>query len=110
MVDDNDDRNFIVCVWVFIEEEVVSGCFIIFDVVLFVFGYEVVYFINEFGVFYKDFMVFFENGGFDFYDMRRWYWEFSLLGCYRKFMGKFLFGGDEGIFLVEVWMYVDDME
>jgi tRNA pseudouridine13 synthase len=109
-VDDNDDRNPTVRARALTEEEAASGRFTIFDVVLPVPGYEVVYPTNELGAFYKDFMALPENGGLDPYDMRRRHREFSLPGRYRKFMGKFLPGGDEGTPSVEVRTYADDTE
>ncbi|KAK0389330.1 hypothetical protein NLU13_2905 [Sarocladium strictum] len=109
-VEDDNDGNPTVRARPLTEEEVSSGRFTIFDVVLPVPGYDVIYPTNELGAFYKDFMGLPENGGLNPHDMRRRHREFSLPGRYRKLMGRFLPGGDAGTPFVEVRTYANDTE
>ncbi|KAH8176181.1 tRNA pseudouridine synthase D (TruD) domain-containing protein [Sarocladium implicatum] len=109
-VDDDADGNPTITARALTEEEAASGRFTIFDVVLPVPGYEVIYPSNELGVFYEEFMARPENGSLDPHNMRRRHREFSLPGRYRKLMGKFLPGGGEGTPSVEVRTYADDIE
>jgi tRNA pseudouridine13 synthase len=109
-VDDENDANAAVKARALTEEEASSGRFSIFDVVLPVPGYEVIYPTNELGEFYKEFMGRPEHGGLDPHNMRRRHREFSLPGRYRKVMGKFLPGVDAAPPSVEVRTYADDTE
>ncbi|KAF5627802.1 pseudouridine synthase [Fusarium sp. NRRL 25303] len=86
-------------------EEVASGNYTIFDIVLPTPGYDVVYPENDIGEFYKDFMGRDENGNLDPYKMRRMRREFSLPGRYRKIMNRFLATPS-----AEVRAYSDDAE
>ncbi|KAI0014102.1 pseudouridine synthase [Xylariaceae sp. FL0662B] len=72
------------------DEEVGSGKYSIFDIVLPTPGWDVVYPNNEIGPFYSDFMAREENGGLNPQDMLRRQRDFSLPGTYRKLMGKFI--------------------
>ncbi|KAH7328457.1 pseudouridine synthase [Stachybotrys elegans] len=87
------------------EEEAASGRHTIYDVVLPVPGYEVLYPDNEIGAFYTSFMGREENGGLDPHNMRRIHREFSLPGRYRKLMNRFLAPPS-----AEVKAYADDTE
>lgn len=70
------------------KEEVESGKFSIFDVVLPLPGYDVVYPPNEVGAFYKEFMGSERGGGLDPNSMRRKQKDYSLSGGYRKLMAR----------------------
>ncbi|CAK7198875.1 multisubstrate pseudouridine synthase 7 [Sporothrix eucalyptigena] len=70
-------------------EEAASGQYTIFDIVLPVPGYDVLYPDNDIGEFYSEFMGRPENGGLSPYKMRRPQKEFSLSGHYRKIMARF---------------------
>ncbi|KAL8409038.1 hypothetical protein RB594_007471 [Gaeumannomyces avenae] len=71
------------------KDEVASGRYTIFDVVLPAPGFDVIYPANDIGTFYSDFMARQENGGLNPYEMRRRQREFSLSGHYRKLMARF---------------------
>lgn len=71
------------------EEEVQSGKYTVFDVVLPGPGFDVMYPENDVGDFYVEFMRRPENGGLDPQSMRRASKEFSLSGTYRHFVGRF---------------------
>jgi tRNA pseudouridine13 synthase len=73
-------------------EDAASGDYSIFDVVLPLPGYDVVYPKNEMTDFYKLFMASEQGGGLDPFDMRRKWKDVSLSGSYRKILGKA--GGD----------------
>lgn len=83
------------------KEEAESGRFNIFDVVLPLPGYDVIYPKNEIGQYYVDFMASEEGGKLDPYNMRRTSKDFSLSGGYRKLMARPLGAGVE----VEVKAY-----
>jgi tRNA pseudouridine13 synthase len=68
--------------------EAESGKFDIFDVVLPLPGWDVVYPKNEIGDFYKEFMGSEQGGGLDPYDMRRKWKDYSLSGGYRKLLSR----------------------
>ncbi|KAK8194118.1 multisubstrate pseudouridine synthase 7 [Zalaria obscura] len=70
------------------KEEAESGRYSIFDVVLPLPGFDVVYPPNAVGAFYKDFMASEEGGGLDPYKMRRDWKDISLSGGYRKLMSR----------------------
>ncbi|CAK7274221.1 multisubstrate pseudouridine synthase 7 [Sporothrix epigloea] len=70
-------------------EEAASGRFTIFDIVLPVPGFDVLYPDNDIGKFYSDFMGDPRNGGLSPYNMRRPQKDFSLSGHYRKIMARF---------------------
>ncbi|CAK7222952.1 multisubstrate pseudouridine synthase 7 [Sporothrix bragantina] len=70
-------------------EEAASGQYTIFDIVLPVPGFDVLYPDNDIGEFYTEFMGRPENGGLSPYNMRRAQKEFSLSGHYRKIMARF---------------------
>ncbi|KUI65571.1 Multisubstrate pseudouridine synthase 7 [Cytospora mali] len=87
------------------EEEVQSGKYSIFDLVLPCPGYDVVYPSNDIGDFYVEFMGRAENGGLNPHKMRRSKKDFSLSGAYRHIVGKFI-----GEPQWEVRTYTDDNE
>lgn len=68
-------------------EEVASGEYTIFDIVLPLPGYDVAYPKNEMTEFYKSFMASEQGGGLDPFDMRRKWKDISLSGSYRKLLG-----------------------
>ncbi len=70
-------------------DEVASGQYTIFDIVLPVPGFDVLYPDNDIGEFYSEFMGRPENGSLNPYRMRRPQKEFSLSGHYRKIMARF---------------------
>ncbi|PWY69790.1 putative pseudouridine synthase TruD/Pus7 [Aspergillus heteromorphus CBS 117.55] len=69
-------------------EEAASGKYSIFDVVLTLPGYDVLYPANEMTDFYKRFMASPQGGGLDPFDMRRKWKDVSLTGGYRKFLNR----------------------
>lgn len=81
-----------------------TGDYTIWDVVLPLPGYDVIYPENSIGDYYESFMAEPENGGLNPYDMRRLQREFSLSGGYRKLMGRFM-----GTPSFEVRAYHDDL-
>ena len=70
------------------KEEAESGRWTIFDIVLPLPGWDVVYPPNEVGEFYKEFMGSERGGGLDPNDMRRKQKDFSLSGGYRKILAR----------------------
>jgi tRNA pseudouridine13 synthase len=70
------------------KQEAESGKYDIFDVVLPLPGWDVVYPKNELGQFYKDFMGSDQGGNLDPYDMRRKWKDYSLSGGYRKLLSR----------------------
>ncbi|KAM3422512.1 hypothetical protein BST61_g13 [Cercospora zeina] len=77
------------------KEEAESGRYNIFDIVLPLPGYDVIYPANELGKVYVDFMASDEGGKLNPYDMRRTTKDFSLSGGYRKMMARPLGAGVE---------------
>ena len=69
-------------------EEASSGKYSIFDVVLPLPGYDVLYPPNEMTDFYKSFMASEKGGGLDPFDMRRKQKDYSLSGSYRKMLAR----------------------
>ncbi|KAF9887395.1 hypothetical protein FE257_010250 [Aspergillus nanangensis] len=69
-------------------EEVASGKYSIFDVVLPLPGYDVLYPSNAMTDFYKTFMGGPQGGGLDPFDMRRRWKDVSLSGSYRKVLSR----------------------
>ncbi|PYH97329.1 tRNA pseudouridine synthase D [Aspergillus ellipticus CBS 707.79] len=69
-------------------EEAASGKYTIFDVVLALPGYDVLYPANAMTDFYKRFMASPQGGGLDPFDMRRKWKDVSLTGGYRKFLNR----------------------
>lgn len=69
-------------------EEAGSGQYSIFDIVLPLPGFDVVYPANASGEWYKTFMASEAGGGLDPYDMRRKQRDFSLSGGYRKVLAR----------------------
>ncbi|EED22330.1 pseudouridine synthase TruD/Pus7, putative [Talaromyces stipitatus ATCC 10500] len=69
-------------------EEAASGKYTIFDVVLPLPGYDVVYPANQLTDFYKNFMASERGGGLDPFDMRRKWRDVSLSGSYRKILSR----------------------
>lgn len=86
-------------------EEAASGRYGIFDIVLPLPGYDIIYPPNAVGEFYKSFMASERGGGLDPYDMRRKWKDVSLSGGYRKMMSRM---GEKYMF--EVRKYTDDNE
>lgn len=72
--------------------EAESGRYTIFDIVLPLPGFDVIYPSNEIGKFYVDFMASEEGGALDPYSMRRSWKDISLSGSYRKMMTRPLGG------------------
>jgi tRNA pseudouridine13 synthase len=70
------------------KEEVASGNYSIFDIVLATPGFDVIYPANSLASFYKEFMGSERGGGLDPYDMRRTWKDISLSGSYRKLIGR----------------------
>ena len=70
------------------KEEVKSGEYTVFDVVLPTPGYDILYPSNEMGSFYKEFMGSRRGGGLDPHDMRRKWRDVSLSGSYRKLLAR----------------------
>jgi tRNA pseudouridine13 synthase len=90
MPDTNEDYdNFYASARPLTAEDVASGKYTIFDVVLPQPGYDVVYPTNEIGQFYKTFMASEQGGKLDPYSMRRKHKEFSLSGGYRNLISRF---------------------
>lgn len=70
------------------EEEANSGNYSIFDIVLPMPGFDIIYPENEMSDFYKEFMGSERGGGLDPFDMRRKWRDVSLSGGYRKLLGR----------------------
>ncbi|KAF5866076.1 hypothetical protein ETB97_001154 [Aspergillus alliaceus] len=86
-------------------EEAASGKYTIFDVVLPLPGFDVLYPSNAMTDFYKSFMGSAQGGGLDPFDMRRKWKDVSLSGSYRKFLSRM--GAD---YSAEVKLYSKDDE
>lgn len=86
-------------------EEATSGKYTIFDVLLPLPGYDVVYPPNAIGDFYKTFMASERGGGLDPHDMRRPWKDASLSGGYRKLLAR-----PQGPIDWEVKTYVQEEE
>lgn len=85
--------------------EAASGQYTIFDIVLPLPGYDVLYPQNEMETWYKEYMSSAEGGGLDPHDMRRKHRDFSLSGGYRKILARI---GEH--FSVRVQTYTDEDE
>lgn len=85
------------------EAEASSGDYTIFDIVLPLPGYDIVYPENETGTFYRTFMTSIEGGELDPNNMRRKQREFSLSGSYRKIVERI---GED----FEVWVHKYDKD
>lgn len=70
------------------KEEAEGGRYSIFDVVLPLPGFDVIYPSNSIGQYYRDFMGSERGGGLDPLDMRRKWRDISLSGGYRKMMAR----------------------
>ncbi|KAK0621243.1 pseudouridine synthase [Bombardia bombarda] len=103
--DIEDDDSFYVQARALTKEDVSSGKYTIFDVVLPTPGYDIIYPRNDIGEYYADFMKKLENGELDPFDMRRKHREFSLSGNYRHLIGRFI---GEPQYAVRI--YTDDTE
>ncbi|KAI9721840.1 MAG: hypothetical protein M1812_002176 [Candelaria pacifica] len=68
------------------KEEVESGKYSIFDIVLPTPGFDILYPSNDLLDFYKSFMASERGGGLDLHDMRRAWKDISLSGSYRKLL------------------------
>ena len=93
--DDTPDMNgeweaFYAQVQVLSAQDVASGKYTIFDIVLPQPGYDVTYPDNDIGAYYKTFMSSEKGGSLDPYNMRRPQREFSMSGGYRHFIGTFI--------------------
>lgn len=86
-------------------DEAASGTYSIFDIVLPLPGFDVVYPPNEMTEFYKRFMASEQGGKLDPFDMRRKWKDVSLSGSYRKILSR---PGPD--FSFEVKSYTDDIE
>ncbi|KAK3357164.1 pseudouridine synthase [Lasiosphaeria hispida] len=84
------DEDFYAQAYALTAEDVASGKYTIFDVVLPTPGWDVMYPRNDIGDYYAEFMGKEENGGLNPYDMRRRQKEFSLSGSYRHIIGRFI--------------------
>ncbi|KAK3682691.1 pseudouridine synthase [Podospora appendiculata] len=100
-----EDENFYAQTHALTAEDVASGKYTIFDIVLPTPGYDVMYPRNDIGDYYATFMQREENGGLDPYNMRRRHKEFSLSGNYRHIIGRFI---GEPQYAIRV--YSDDTE
>ena len=89
------------------KDEVASGQYNIFDIVLPLPGYDVIYPPNEIGLFYKSFMGSDQRGGLDPHNMHRSWKESSLSGGYRKVLGRPLC---DGLLEFEARPYVGENE
>ncbi|KZF24052.1 putative pseudouridine synthase TruD/Pus7 [Xylona heveae TC161] len=69
-------------------EEAASGAYTIFDIVLPLPGYDILYPANPLGAFYKELMGSEQGGGLDPHDMRRKWKDISLSGSYRKVVAR----------------------
>jgi tRNA pseudouridine13 synthase len=87
------------------EDEASSGKYSIFDVVLPLPGFDVLYPANAMTDFYKDFMASDRGGGLNPFDMRRKQKDFSLSGSYRKILARI-----ENGYNVQIRAYEDDNE
>lgn len=87
---DDDDEHFYAEARPLTEEDVASGKYTIFDVILPTPGYDVIYPRNDVGDYYVSFMAKPENGKLNPYEMRRRNKEFSLSGNYRHLLGRFI--------------------
>ncbi|KAK4631860.1 Multisubstrate pseudouridine synthase 7 [Fulvia fulva] len=87
------------------KEEAESGRFSVFDLVLPLPGYDVIYPTNSIGTLYSTFMASDEGGAIDPHNMRRGWKDISLSGGYRKVMSRPL--GD-GVKVVDVKAYAAD--
>lgn len=85
-----DDDHFYAQARPLTAEDVASGKYTIFDVVLPTPGYDVIYPRNDVGDYYVSFMAKPENGGLSPYEMRRRNKEFSLSGNFRHLLGRFI--------------------
>lgn len=86
-------------------EEAASGKYSVFDIVLPLPGFDIVYPANEMTEFYKRFMGSEQGGGLDPFDMRRKWRDISLAGSYRKVLSRM---GEE--YEVDVKAYTEDDE
>lgn len=86
-------------------EEAASGRYTLFDVVLPLPGFDVIYPPNKMTDFYKDFMASEEGGHLDPFNMKRKWKDISLSGSYRKLLTR-----PEGSFSTEVKSYKNDDE
>lgn len=86
------------------KEEAESGKFTIFDIVLPLPGFDVVYPKNDLGKYYEELMASEAGGGLDPHHMRRSWKDVSLSGSYRKMMSR-----PEGL-EVSVKPYGEDLE
>ncbi|RJE21787.1 pseudouridine synthase [Aspergillus sclerotialis] len=84
-------------------EEASSGKYSIFDIVLPLPGFDVLYPANQMTDFYKNFMGSEQGGGLDPFDMRRKWKDLSLSGSYRKLLSRM--GPD---YSFEVKLYSDE--
>ncbi|KAL4977041.1 pseudouridine synthase [Aspergillus desertorum] len=82
-----------------------SGLYSIFDIVLPLPGFDVIYPPNKMTDFYKEFMSSSRGGELDPFNMRRKWKDASLSGSYRKVLSRM--GGD---YSVDVWLYTRDDE
>lgn len=86
-------------------DEAASGKYSIFDIVLPLPGFDILYPANAMTNFYKGFMGSEKGGGLDPFDMRRKQKDFSLSGSYRKMLARI-----ESGYNVQVRAYKDDNE
>ena len=86
-------------------EDVASGKYTIFDIVLPTPGFDIEYPNNEIGDYYKEFMASEKGGGLDPADMCRKHRDFSLSGSYRKLLARL---GED--FSYQIKTYVNDNE
>lgn len=69
-------------------EEAASGQYTIFDVVLPMVGFDIIYPPNKMTDFFRDFMASEKGGGLDPFNMRRKQKDVSLMGSYRKILSR----------------------
>lgn len=85
---DSTDKRSELKVRALVDDDVSSGKYSVFDIVLPTPGWDVMYPDNDIGQFYIEFMGRPENGGLDPHSMQRRHRDFSLPGSYRSLMGK----------------------
>lgn len=83
-----DAKDFYIRARALRKDEVSSGGYTIFDIVLPTPGYDIIYPANEISQVYQDFMASHRGGGLDPFDMRRKWKDVSLSGSYRKLLAR----------------------
>lgn len=87
------------------KDEISTGAYTIFDVVLPTPGFDILYPANEMKTFYEEFMAGPRGGGLDPHNMRRPQKDFSLSGSYRKVLAR---PGSESSFTIKTYSNDDE--